>query len=97
MACGEQHCRRKKSNFDTSTNETQGGYLCAAGKTSLAQAVAGLAGQELVEVALTSSTDTSDLLGGFEQLEPRRQLQVTSLHSLSVFHSTADVQCPRNI
>jgi midasin (ATPase involved in ribosome maturation) len=41
-------------------------------------------GQKLVEVALTSSTDTSDLLGGFEQLEPRRQLQVNVL--LSALH-----------
>lgn len=53
------------------------GALCAVGKTSLAQVVAGLTGQELVQIALTSSTDTSDLLGGFEQLEPRRQLQAS--------------------
>ena len=28
-------------------------------------------------MALSGGTDTSDLLGGFEQLEPRRRLQVT--------------------
>ena len=56
-----------------------------AGKTSLAHVVAGLAGQELVEVALTSSTDTSDLLGGFEQLEPCRQLQASFLCSIPAF------------
>ena len=42
----------------------------------MARTVAGLAGQELVEMALSGGTDTSDLLGGFEQLEPRRRLQV---------------------
>ena len=51
--------------------------LCA-GKTSVARALAGLAGQELVELALNGGTDTSDLLGGFEQLEPGRRLQVSS-------------------
>lgn len=56
--------------------------MCA-GKTSLARLLAGLAGEQLVEVALTSSTDTSDLLGGFEQLEPRRQLQVSAAFPLS--------------
>jgi hypothetical protein len=42
----------------------------------MARALAGLAGQELVELALNGGTDTSDLLGGFEQLEPSRRLQV---------------------
>ncbi len=53
-------------------------WLCA-GKTSVARTLAGLAGQELVELALNGGTDTSDLLGGFEQLEPGRRLQVSSL------------------
>ena len=48
----------------------------SAGKISVARALAGLAGQELVELALNGGTDTSDLLGGFEQLEPSRRLQV---------------------
>ena len=51
----------------------------SAGKTSVARALAGLAGQELVELALNGGTDTSDLLGGFEQLEPSRRLQVSCL------------------
>ena len=53
--------------------------LCrlSAGKASLARTLAGLAGQELVELALNGGTDTSDLLGGFEQLEPGRRLQVS--------------------
>ena len=48
-----------------------------AGKTSVARTLAGLAGQDLVELALNGGTDTSDLLGGFEQLEPSRRLQVS--------------------
>ena len=48
----------------------------ASGKTSLVRLAAQLAGKLLFEVVLTSGTDTSDLLGGFEQLEPSRKLQV---------------------
>ena len=48
----------------------------AAGKTSLVRAAAALAGQPLVELALSAGTDTADLLGGFEQLEPLRRVQV---------------------
>ena len=48
----------------------------AAGKTSLVRCMALLCNQPLVEVALTAGSDTSDILGGFEQLEPRRKVQV---------------------
>ena len=48
----------------------------------MARTVAGLAGQELVELALSGGTDTSDLLGGFEQLEPSRRLQVVPISGL---------------
>ena len=50
-------------------------WLCLAGKTSIVRCLAALCGQLLVEVALTAGTDTSDILGGFEQLEPRRRIQ----------------------
>ena len=53
-----------------------GGGAC--GKTSLVRTLAALSGQSLVELALTSGTDTSDLLGGFEQLEPARQVQASN-------------------
>jgi len=54
------------------------GFGDTEGKTSLARVAAELAGQDLVEVALTSSTDTSDLLGGFEQVSAngRRALAI---------------------
>lgn len=48
----------------------------ASGKTALARTAAALAGRPLVELTLTGGTDTSDLLGSFEQQEPARQLQV---------------------
>jgi MoxR-like ATPase len=53
-----------------------------AGKTALARALAALAGQPLAELALTPGTDTADLLGSFEQLQPRRALQVRT-HALA--------------
>ena len=57
----------------------------ASGKTSLVRLVAQLAGKPLSEVVLTSGTDTSDLLGGFEQLEPSRKLQVGLLWELHTY------------
>ena len=44
----------------------------ASGKTSLVQTLATLAGRTLRQVALTAATDTSELLGSFEQKEPSR-------------------------
>lgn len=58
------------------------GWMCilvggpGAGKTSAVRTLATLAGRPLVEMALTGGTDTGDLLGGFEQLEPTRRVQV---------------------
>ena len=51
-------------------------FRSGAGKTSLVRLAAALAGQPLVELALSGGTDTADLLGGFEQLEPLRRVQV---------------------
>lgn len=47
-----------------------------AGKTSVARMLAGLAGRQLVEVVMTAGSDTSDLLGGFEQQELARHILV---------------------
>ena len=49
-----------------------------AGKTTLVRQVAQLCGQPLVEVALHSGTDASDLLGGFEQHSPAATGQVAT-------------------
>eukprot|EP00887_Chlorella_sp_A99_P000601 scaffold17.g601.t1 len=57
------------------------GWMCllvgpsGAGKTAAVRALATLCGQPLVELSLTSGTDTSDLLGGFEQVEMERKIQ----------------------
>lgn len=40
-------------------------------------------GRKLVEVSLSGGSDTSDLLGGFEQLEAQRSVQVSPLSSHS--------------
>lgn len=48
----------------------------ASGKTAAARTLARLCGRALLELPLTSGTDTSDLLGGFEQMEPERKVQV---------------------
>lgn len=47
----------------------------SSGKTAAARTLAHLSGRDLLELSLTSGTDTSDLLGGFEQLEPARRVQ----------------------
>lgn len=58
------------------------GWMCilvgasGCGKSSIARTAAQLAGRHLTELALTGGTDTADLLGGFEQLEPKRKIQV---------------------
>jgi midasin len=46
------------------------------GKTSVARTLAALAGRKLVEVVMTAGSDTSDLLGGFEQMDVGRHIQV---------------------
>eukprot|EP00879_Flechtneria_rotunda_P007272 GHRR01007629.1.p1 GENE.GHRR01007629.1~~GHRR01007629.1.p1 ORF type:complete len:772 (+),score=333.56 GHRR01007629.1:213-2318(+) len=46
-----------------------------SGKTSLARVASGLVGVDLLELGLTQGTDTSDLLGSFEQVEPARKVQ----------------------
>ena len=58
----------------------QMGWMCQlvgashAGKTSLVRMLAALVGQPLVEFAVSQSTDTSDLLGGFDRAKPTTPL-----------------------
>lgn len=44
----------------------------ASGKTTLVQMLASLSGNRLRQAALTAATDTSELLGSFEQRDPSR-------------------------
>ena len=50
----------------------------ASGKTAAVQTLAALCGQPLIQIALNGSSDTSDLLGGFEQASMGHRLQVPS-------------------
>eukprot|EP00898_Chlorokybus_atmophyticus_P007316 jgi/Chlat1/7586/Chrsp63S07074 len=58
----------------------QQGWMCnlvgptSAGKTSLVRMLAQITGSTLHEYSLTNATDTSDLLGCFEQYDPNRKL-----------------------
>ncbi|OKL62401.1 hypothetical protein UA08_03002 [Talaromyces atroroseus] len=45
------------------------------GKTATIRTLASIQGAELVELALSADTDTMDLIGGFEQIDYRRQTQ----------------------
>ncbi|GBG67611.1 hypothetical protein CBR_g741 [Chara braunii] len=59
------------------------GWMClvigppASGKTSVVRSLAALTGNVLHEYALTSATDTTELLGCFEQYDPLRSLRET--------------------
>ncbi|MEW5303413.1 MAG: hypothetical protein WDW36_006109 [Sanguina aurantia] len=58
-----------------------------SGKTRMARLLARLAGRTLLEVPLTAGTDTSDLLGSFEQLEPSRRVAEASTKVCSLLLS----------
>ena len=60
--------------------------MVIAGKTSIVRALALLCNQPLVELALTAGSDTSDILGGFEQIEAARRIQVQAISKLNVLY-----------
>lgn len=41
---------------------------CCTGKSSVVRSLARMCGHKLLELPVTSVTDTTDLLGGFEQV-----------------------------
>lgn len=51
------------------------------GKTSLVRMLASLLGVNLIEFSVNNSTDTSDLLGGFEKVKPNKS-QIVSTYDL---------------
>ncbi|KAI3616178.1 midasin nuclear aaa atpase [Moniliophthora roreri] len=57
-----------------------------SGKTSLARLLAQLTGHKLYEISINSATDTMDLLGGFEQIDPQSRM-------LSIVHDTISLVC----
>ncbi|KHJ30857.1 putative denitrification regulatory protein nirq protein [Erysiphe necator] len=46
--------------------------LSGSGKTALLNHIAAIIGKKLVNLSLNSDTDTMDLIGGYEQADPRR-------------------------
>ncbi len=73
------------------------GWMCllvgpaAGGKTATVRSLAALAGQPLLELSLTSGTDTSDLLGGFEQVEPARKVQELGREAQALLAAAAEL------
>ena len=51
-------------------------------------------GQPLLELSLTSGTDTSDLLGGFEQVEPARKVQELAREVQTLLAAAAALLAP---
>ncbi|PYH91361.1 midasin [Aspergillus ellipticus CBS 707.79] len=54
------------------------------GKTTLIRKLAAMNGASLVELALSADTDTMDLVGGFEQIDYRREIS-SLMHDVSLF------------
>ena len=59
-----------------SEGENSHAVVQTAGKTTIIRSLATLCDAPLVEIPLTAGTDTSELLGGFEQLDLNRRLQL---------------------
>lgn len=54
------------------------------GKTTIIRKLAAINGAELEELALSADTDTMDLIGGFEQIDHRREVS-SFVHDVEVF------------
>ncbi|KAF7620547.1 putative midasin [Aspergillus flavus] len=54
------------------------------GKTTLIRKLAAVNGASLIELALSADTDTMDLIGGFEQIDYRREVS-SLVHDVSLF------------
>lgn len=63
----------------------------ACGKTAAVRTLARLAGRSLVEMSLTTGTDTSDLLGGYEQLDPNKRGHLLKLSVDAVLAAMAGI------
>jgi midasin len=76
------------------------GWMCllvgppGAGKTAAVRTLAALCGQPLLELSLTSGTDTSDLLGGFEQVEPARKVAELAREARALLAAAAELLLP---
>jgi len=72
-----------------------------SGKTSLIRSLAALAGAKLDEVSMNADVDTADLIGGYEQYDPQRDITALqaqkndALVDLMSHFLTANVESPR--
>ncbi|KAH8705746.1 putative midasin [Talaromyces proteolyticus] len=57
-----------------------------SGKTATLRKLAAIRGAKLVELALSPDTDTMDLIGGFEQIDYRRQTQALAKDFAAFLH-----------
>ncbi|KAJ6011835.1 hypothetical protein N7499_013194 [Penicillium canescens] len=62
------------------------------GKTTLIRKLAAVNGANLVELALSADTDTMDLIGGFEQIDHRREVS-GFVHDIEIFLRNQLIQC----
>ncbi|CAG8763958.1 4994_t:CDS:1, partial [Acaulospora colombiana] len=68
----------------------------ATGKTSLVRLLAKLTGNKLEEFSMNSSVDTTELLGGFEQLELSRHRQMVIDELISISNRTSKLLLIKN-
>lgn len=61
----------------------------ASGKSSIVRVLAQLCGRTLTEITLTQGTDTSDLLGGFEQMEIPRMIKEVGCQLVRSIHESS--------
>ncbi|XP_064402600.1 midasin-like isoform X2 [Halichondria panicea] len=69
---------------------------CCTGKSSIVRSLARMCGHKLLELPVTSVTDTTDLLGGFEQVNLRRHcvnLASLTLDTTECLLSSANNNC----
>ncbi|KAJ5123897.1 Midasin [Penicillium bovifimosum] len=62
------------------------------GKTTLIRKLAAVNGANLVELALSADTDTMDLIGGFEQIDHRREVS-GFIHDIEIFLRNQLIHC----
>ena len=65
--------------------------ISGSGKTTLIHKLANSIGAEIVDVSLSSEMDTMDLVGGYEQLDPGRQV-VSLIKTLQKFNRNVIIQ-----
>ena len=61
----------------------------ASGKTELVRLVAAAAGAPVVEFAMNGDIDGTDILGGYEQVDPVREVSMVAVRATTILRSSA--------